>query len=151
MRASAVYGLLARAAVKKAADQRTAAQRSSAHASGFLFCRLPPCRVRSECSALSRSAAPRARYRVGVPSSTAIRTADFSAAARPPVAAPTKERESQPGCSRKRERERTLRLSRRSIAWPRFVLLRLCFPTYSCRVCVRVRAESRVSLYVIAQ
>ena len=31
----------------------------------LLFCRLPPCRVRCECSAPSRSAAPRARYRVG--------------------------------------------------------------------------------------
>ena len=56
VRASAEYGLLARAAVKKAAARRIKAQRSRAHTPDrqlLSFCRLPPCRVRCECSAPS--------------------------------------------------------------------------------------------------
>ena len=131
VQASAVYGLLVRAAVKKAADQRTTAQRSSVHAPGFLFCRLPSCRV-CVCPGVARCApVPRLRPRAAVCAPFAA-TGRLRRRRRCSVARVSLCRERK----RERVREGSVTAAR---SWPRFVSLLYVPPIFSTAcVCVFV-------------
>ena len=138
---SAGYGLLARAAVKKAADRRNRALRSKARTQSR-FCRLPSCRVLCSLALCSgRHFSPTTRY-LSVPSNFAVRTLLTPAPPFPRLLDGRRNRERELRIGRERERERAVR---NSIAWPRFVSLYYFPPKFPLRVSVRVRAECRAN------
>ena len=119
-----MYGLLARAAVKKAADRRTTVQpqRSSGHTPGqySVAYRRAAC-VASGSPLRLIITAPRVQYRVGVPLNLPSRGLQNSPPPLRPPRCRADEREGATLGAVERESERTLRVSRRSITWPRFV------------------------------
>ena len=136
--ASASYGLLARAAVKKAADRRIRVLQSGARTRSrhSVVYRRVTCVARFALRSFF-TAAIRGLTESRVPTSvTAPGPAEACAAVFPRL---HRRAERRVGCERERERE----LACYSIAWPRFVSHYYFPPSFPPRVCVRVRVECR--------